>query len=71
MVAWPEEAFRRLGGIDRATSIVVLTHDPKLDDAALTVALNPPFESTVAVPVPGPVSVTARGPVLVPATFSG
>src|SRR5213592_677382 len=40
IVAWPEEAFRRLGGIDRATSIVVLTHDPKLDDAALTVALR-------------------------------
>ena len=40
VVAWPEEAFRRLGGIDRATSIVVLTHDPKLDDAALTVALR-------------------------------
>src|SRR5213078_1809311 len=40
IVAWPEEALRRLGGIDRATSIVVLTHDPKLDDAALTVALR-------------------------------
>jgi xanthine dehydrogenase accessory factor len=38
--AWPEEAFERLGGIDPATSIVVLTHDPKLDDAALTVALR-------------------------------
>src|SRR3954463_10059419 len=40
VVAWPEEAFAKLGGIDRATSIVVLTHDPKLDDAALTVALR-------------------------------
>ena len=40
VVAWPEEAFRRLGGIDRATSIAVLTHDPKLDDAALTIALR-------------------------------
>ena len=40
IVAWPEEAFARLGGIDRATSIVVPTHDPKLDDAALTVALR-------------------------------
>jgi xanthine dehydrogenase accessory factor len=36
---WPEVAFERLGGIDRATSIVVLTHDPKLDDAALQAAL--------------------------------
>jgi xanthine dehydrogenase accessory factor len=40
--AWPDEAFARLGGIDPATSIVVLTHDPKLDDAALTVALRSP-----------------------------
>ena len=35
IAAWPEEAFARLGGIDPATSIAVLTHDPKLDDAAL------------------------------------
>ena len=40
IVAWPDEAFARLGGIDRATYIVVLTHDPKLDDAALTIALE-------------------------------
>jgi xanthine dehydrogenase accessory factor len=40
VVAWPDEALRRLGGIDRATSVVVLTHDPKLDDAALTIALR-------------------------------
>ncbi len=42
IAAWPDEAFERLGGIDPATSIVVLTHDPKLDDAALTVALRSP-----------------------------
>lgn len=42
IAAWPEEAFARLGGIDRATSIAVLTHDPKLDDAALTIALRSP-----------------------------
>jgi xanthine dehydrogenase accessory factor len=36
---WPEEAFARLG-IDRATYIAVLTHDPKLDDAALQIALR-------------------------------
>ncbi|UGS35931.1 XdhC family protein [Capillimicrobium parvum] len=36
---WPQTAFERLGGIDRATSVVVLTHDPKLDDAALRAAL--------------------------------
>jgi xanthine dehydrogenase accessory factor len=40
IVAWPEEAFARLGGIDRATYIAVLTHDPKLDDAALAIALE-------------------------------
>ena len=40
IVGWPEEAFERLGGIDRATSIAVLTHDPKLDDAVLTIALR-------------------------------
>ena len=38
LVCWPEVAFARLG-IDRATYIAVLTHDPKLDDAALTEAL--------------------------------
>ena len=42
IAAWPEEAFARLGGIDPATSIAVLTHDPKLDDAALTIALRSP-----------------------------
>ena len=39
VAAWPEEAFEKVGGIDRATYIAVLTHDPKLDDAALTIAL--------------------------------
>jgi xanthine dehydrogenase accessory factor len=42
IAGWPEEAFARLGGIDPATSIVALTHDPKLDDAALTLALRSP-----------------------------
>lgn len=42
IAGWPEEAFARLGGIDPATSIVVLTHDPKLDDAALQIALRSP-----------------------------
>ena len=40
IAGWPQEAFARLGRIDRATSIVVLTHDPKLDDAALQSALR-------------------------------
>jgi xanthine dehydrogenase accessory factor len=40
IVAWPDRAFARLGGIDRATYVAVLTHDPKLDDAALSIALD-------------------------------
>ena len=40
IAAWPDEAFARIGGIDRATYIAVLTHDPKLDDAALELALR-------------------------------
>ena len=42
IAAWPEEAFTALGGIDPATSVAVLTHDPKLDDAALLIALRSP-----------------------------
>jgi xanthine dehydrogenase accessory factor len=42
VAAWPEEAVAQLGGVDPATSIVVLTHDPKLDDAALLLALSSP-----------------------------
>jgi len=39
LAAWPDEAFAQLG-IDRATYIAILTHDPKLDDAALRIALR-------------------------------
>ncbi len=39
IAAWPDAAFARLG-IDRATYIAILTHDPKLDDAALRIALR-------------------------------
>jgi xanthine dehydrogenase accessory factor len=42
LALWPEEAFARLGGIDPATAVVALTHDPKLDDAALIPALRSP-----------------------------
>lgn len=38
----PAEAFEQLGGIHPATSIIALTHDPKLDDAALITALRSP-----------------------------
>jgi xanthine dehydrogenase accessory factor len=40
IAAWPEEAFDRIGAIDRATYVAVLTHDPKLDDSALAIALG-------------------------------
>jgi len=36
---WPGAALERLGGIDRATYVAVLTHDPKIDDEVLTLAL--------------------------------
>ncbi len=36
---WPDEALDRLGA-DRQTAVVTLTHDPKLDDAALDRALR-------------------------------
>jgi xanthine dehydrogenase accessory factor len=42
LALWPEEAFARLGGLDPATAVVALTHDPKLDDAALIPALRSP-----------------------------
>jgi len=40
VAAWPEKAFEQLGAVDKATYLVVLTHDPKLDDAALMIALR-------------------------------
>jgi xanthine dehydrogenase accessory factor len=40
VAAWPEEAFEQLGAPDKATYIVILTHDPKLDDATLLIALR-------------------------------
>ena len=42
LAAWPKEAFDQAGGIDEATAIAVLTHDPVLDDPALEIALRSP-----------------------------
>jgi xanthine dehydrogenase accessory factor len=39
--SWPDQALRTQG-LDARTAIVTLTHDPKLDDAALQVALRSP-----------------------------
>jgi xanthine dehydrogenase accessory factor len=36
---WPEAAFARIG-IDRATYICILSHDPKFDDPALEIGLR-------------------------------
>ena len=38
---WPEAGFRQIG-LDASTAVVTLTHDPKLDDPALAVALASP-----------------------------
>lgn len=39
--AWPDEALNGLH-LDQRTAVVTLTHDPKLDDPALLVALRAP-----------------------------
>lgn len=39
---WPERALRLLPPIDAATAVLVLTHDPKIDDQALVHALRSP-----------------------------
>jgi len=41
ILGWPEEAFAK-AGIDSATAVAVLTHDPKFDDPALMIALRSP-----------------------------
>jgi len=40
VAAWPQKAFAQLGPIDRSTAIAILTHDPKIDDPALEIALR-------------------------------
>jgi xanthine dehydrogenase accessory factor len=39
LAEWPEEALPRLG-LDRYTALLALTHDPKIDDPALSAALK-------------------------------
>jgi xanthine dehydrogenase accessory factor len=39
LAEWPDEALPRLH-LDRYTALVALTHDPKIDDPALTAALR-------------------------------
>jgi xanthine dehydrogenase accessory factor len=40
IVGWPREGFAQAGGIESSTAIVVLAHDPVLDDPALEIALR-------------------------------
>jgi xanthine dehydrogenase accessory factor len=39
--AWPDEAFARVS-LTADTAVAMLTHDPKIDDPALTIVLNSP-----------------------------
>ena len=39
IAAWPAEGLAQIEPLDRASAVAVLTHDPKLDDAALAAAL--------------------------------
>lgn len=39
--AWPDKAFSQLR-LNRETAVVMLTHDPKIDDPALKLVLNSP-----------------------------
>ena len=41
ILGWPEEVYRR-AGLDAATCICILTHDPKFDEPALDLALKSP-----------------------------
>jgi xanthine dehydrogenase accessory factor len=41
VLGWPAEVFDDVG-LDRGSFVVVLTHDPKLDDPALEIALRSP-----------------------------
>jgi xanthine dehydrogenase accessory factor len=41
MTDWPDAALRGIG-LNASTAVAVLTHDPKLDDPALSVALRSP-----------------------------
>jgi xanthine dehydrogenase accessory factor len=41
VLAWPEEAFAKLG-LDASTYVCVLSHDPKFDEPALEIALRSP-----------------------------
>jgi xanthine dehydrogenase accessory factor len=41
LAEWPEQAFQKIE-LTRSSAVVMLTHDPKIDDPALLIALNSP-----------------------------
>jgi xanthine dehydrogenase accessory factor len=41
ILGWPDEVFRRVG-LDAATCVCLLTHDPKFDEPAIQLALRSP-----------------------------
>ena len=41
ILGWPEEVFRKVG-LDAATCVCLLTHDPKFDEPAIRLALRSP-----------------------------
>lgn len=51
VVEWPDEALPRLR-LDRSTYVAVLTHDPKLDDPAVQIALAHPVRYVGAIGSP-------------------
>lgn len=51
IVEWPDEAMPRLR-LDRSTYVAVLTHDPKLDDPAVRIALSYPVRYVGAIGSP-------------------
>ena len=51
VIDWPDDALAALG-LDQATYVAVLTHDPKLDDPALIAALASPARYVGAIGSP-------------------
>ena len=51
VIEWPDEALPRLR-LDRSTYVAVLTHDPKLDDPAVRIALAHPVRYVGAIGSP-------------------
>jgi len=56
VLAWPDEALE--GRLDARSGVAVLTHDPKLDDPALRVALRSSARWGAGPPMPGAWSVS-------------